>query len=81
MAPRLQNIIVAESGANDGLGYPFLFIALYFIEFKDQPQKALDLWFGDTLLYVIGLSVAYGAVVGWVAMKILHWAEEKYEVF
>ncbi|KAJ2856708.1 Na+/H+ antiporter, partial [Coemansia erecta] len=26
---RLRNILTAESGANDGLGYPFLFFALY----------------------------------------------------
>ena len=29
----LQKIIVAESGANDGLGYPFLFVALYFVKY------------------------------------------------
>jgi NhaP-type Na+/H+ or K+/H+ antiporter len=27
----VRNIIVAEAGANDGLGFPFLFIALYLI--------------------------------------------------
>jgi NhaP-type Na+/H+ or K+/H+ antiporter len=27
----VRNIILAESGANDGLGYPFLFIAIYLI--------------------------------------------------
>ena len=29
----LQKIIIAESGANDGLGYPFLFLPLYLIKF------------------------------------------------
>lgn len=29
----LQKIIIAESGANDGLGYPFLFLALYLIKY------------------------------------------------
>jgi NhaP-type Na+/H+ or K+/H+ antiporter len=29
----LQRIIIAESGANDGLGYPFLFLALYLIQY------------------------------------------------
>ena len=28
----LQKIIIAESGANDGLGYPFLFLPLYLIK-------------------------------------------------
>lgn len=27
----LKNIILAESGANDGLGFPFLFLALYLL--------------------------------------------------
>lgn len=33
---QLQRIILAESGANDGLGYPFLFLALYIIKYTGQ---------------------------------------------
>jgi NhaP-type Na+/H+ or K+/H+ antiporter len=81
----LQKIIVAESGANDGLGYPFLFIALYLIKYTGQgglgqsggAQKAIGLWFGETWGYTIILSVIYGATVGWIAKELLHWAEEK----
>ena len=29
----LQRIIIAESGANDGLGYPFLFLPLYLLKY------------------------------------------------
>lgn len=32
----LQKIIVAESGANDGLGYPYLFFALYLIKYTGE---------------------------------------------
>jgi len=77
----LQRIIIAESGANDGLGYPFLFFALYLIKYQDPgPQgvaTAMGLWFGETWGYTIILSVIYGAVVGWVAKDLLHWAEER----
>jgi NhaP-type Na+/H+ or K+/H+ antiporter len=76
----LQNIIIAESGANDGLGYPFLFLALYLIKYNDQEHgvsTTLGLWFGDTWGYTILLSAIYGAVVGWLAKELLHWAEEK----
>jgi len=81
----LQKIIIAESGANDGLGYPFLFIALYFIKFcgdggagqEGGAGEALRLWFGETLGYTILLSIVYGATVGWIAKELLHWAEEK----
>ena len=81
----LQKIIIAESGANDGLGYPFLFIALYLIKYtgdhgNGQPggaAKAMGYWFGETWGYTILLSVVYGITVGWIAKELLHIAEDK----
>ena len=83
----LQQIITAESGANDGLGYPFLFFALYLIKYvggggvvpaeDGGARRAMALWFGETWGYTILLSVAYGAAVGWLAKELLHWAEER----
>ncbi|KAK2863647.1 hypothetical protein FQN49_004127 [Arthroderma sp. PD_2] len=75
----LQRIIIAESGANDGLGYPFLFFAMYLIQYNGEggALKAMGLWFGETWGYTILLSIVYGATVGWVAKELLHWAEEK----
>ncbi|KAK2924197.1 Cation/H exchanger [Fusarium oxysporum f. sp. vasinfectum] len=69
----LQYLITAESGANDGLGYPFLFLALYLIKFTGAAATsggaadAMGLWFGMTWGYTIFLSVIYGAVVGWLS--------------
>ncbi|PQE12846.1 Na H antiporter protein [Rutstroemia sp. NJR-2017a BBW] len=81
----LQKIIVAESGANDGLGYPYLFLALYLIKYTGEggagqsggARTAMGLWFGETWAYTIILSVIYGATVGWIAKELLHWAEER----
>lgn len=81
----LQKIIVAESGANDGLGYPFLFLALYIIKYtggeglgqEGGARTAMGLWFGETWGYTIILSVIYGTTVGWIAKELLHWAEER----
>jgi sodium/hydrogen antiporter len=80
----LQNLIIGESGANDGLGYPFLFIALYLIQYIGDggasvpggAAKAIGLWFGETIGYTIILSVVYGAVVGLLAKRLLWWAEK-----
>ncbi|KAL8728244.1 MAG: hypothetical protein Q9166_005547 [cf. Caloplaca sp. 2 TL-2023] len=92
----LQKVIITESGANDGLGYPFLFIALYLIKYTGLggegqpggPRLAMAYWFGETWFYVIVLSVIYGATVGLLASRLLHWAEdrkfvdrESYQVF
>lgn len=71
----LQKIIIAESGANDGLGYPFLFLALYLMKYNGGHDggvgKAMSLWFGETWGYTIILSVVYGASVGWIAKELL----------
>lgn len=67
----LQRVMIAESGANDGLGYPFLFLALYIVEYSGSGD-ALDAassraimahWFGETWAYEILLSIVYGVVV------------------
>lgn len=78
----LQQIIIAESGANDGLGYPFLFLALYLIKYVGTGAAvevsaggagtAMGLWFGETWGYTILLSVVYGATVGWIAKELLY---------
>ncbi|KAI0025736.1 Sodium/hydrogen exchanger family-domain-containing protein [Xylariomycetidae sp. FL0641] len=81
----LQKIIIAESGSNDGLGYPFLFLALYLIKYIGDGGKqvsgggglAIGLWFGETWGYTIILSVIYGAVIGWIAKELLHYCEER----
>ncbi|PWY65293.1 hypothetical protein BO70DRAFT_366735 [Aspergillus heteromorphus CBS 117.55] len=81
----LQRIIVAESGANDGLGYPFLFFAMYLLKYVGMngegysggAGKAMALWFYETWVYTILLSVVYGITVGWASRELLHWAEEK----
>ena len=81
----LQKIIIAESGANDGLGYPFLYLALYIIKYTQdegagQPggiSKAMGYWFGEIWGYTILLSIIYGITVGWIAKELLHFAEER----
>ena len=83
--PDLQNIIVAESGANDGLGYPFLFLALYLIKYYSQggagesggAGKAIGYWFGITWGYEIIMSTLYGGLVGFVFRHALKWAEKR----
>ncbi|KAK2596227.1 hypothetical protein QQS21_006319 [Conoideocrella luteorostrata] len=79
----LQDLIVAESGTNDGLGYPFLFFALYLIKYvgagatEGGAGDAMGLWFAYTWGYTIILSIIYGAVVGWVAKEMLYFAEKR----
>jgi NhaP-type Na+/H+ or K+/H+ antiporter len=77
----LQKIVIAESGTNDGLGYPFLFLPLFLIRYAESGNysagTAVGMWFYETWIYQIVLSIVYGAVVGWIAKELLHWAEQR----
>ncbi|KAI0020307.1 Na/H antiporter [Xylariomycetidae sp. FL0641] len=78
----LQRLVVAESGANDGLGYPFLFLALHLVQFHRGPGDgtgagvalALREWLAETWGWVIAFSIVYGAAVGVLARVLLFWA-------
>ncbi|GAA5813344.1 hypothetical protein MFLAVUS_006821 [Mucor flavus] len=70
----IRNALSAESGANDGMGFPFLFFALFLIS-EPQVGTAIGKWVYITLLFQIVLSCIIGLVVGFVARKILQWSE------
>ncbi|OAL23750.1 hypothetical protein AYO20_10896 [Fonsecaea nubica] len=76
----LQSLITAEAGLNDGLGYPFLFFALYCIKHsgsKGFPLDMLTSWLGGTWGYVVIVSVVYGVVVGYAARKLFFAARRR----
>jgi NhaP-type Na+/H+ or K+/H+ antiporter len=70
----LRRIIVAESGANDGFGYPFLFLALCI--FRYSGTKIASQWIVYTVIYQIILGVAYGGVVGFIGQELVHRAHK-----
>lgn len=63
------------SGANDGLGYPFLFLAVYLIQMDIGP--AIGKWAYWIMAFNILLSVVIGFVVGYIARKLLKYCEQK----
>lgn len=71
-----SSIYLLYSGANDGMGFPFLFLALFLLN-EDSVGSAIGKWVYITCLFQIVLSCVIGAVVGWVACKALQWSEKK----
>lgn len=71
--PHLQNLLSAESGANDGAGYPFLFLSLYLLNYP--VGEAIGKWFYLNIAYNIILSCIIGFVAGYVAKRLLKFAE------
>ncbi|GAA5931447.1 uncharacterized protein JCM15063_001470 [Sporobolomyces koalae] len=75
----VRDIISAESGANDGLGYPFLFLAIFLMERPGSGSinASLQHWFVTTWIYQILLACVIGAVIGWIARKTLKEAHRR----
>ncbi|KAL1921827.1 uncharacterized protein VTP21DRAFT_10469 [Calcarisporiella thermophila] len=74
--PHVRNILSAESGANDGLGFPFLLLAVYLLKYQSVGE-AIGRWMYMVLLYQIALSIVIGFVVGYVARKLLYYAKQR----
>lgn len=78
----VRHILLAESGANDGLGYPFLFIAVYLMartgqDYGETVGDEVWRWFYSVIIYEVLLSAVYGAVIGFVFKILLRWAAER----
>lgn len=70
---RIRHTISFESGVNDGLGY--LFVFLPFLLLTRPPGEALTRWLTHTLVWQVGMATLFGLLLGYVAGKLLGWAE------
>lgn len=75
---RIRHPLSAESGANDGLAYPFVFLSILMIQ--KPPVEALSHWFGRTLLWEVLGAVLAGALIGYAAGRLLEWAESLHTI-
>ncbi len=69
---RLRNVLSAESGANDGLALPFVMLPLLLLE--ATPRDAFTEWLGRTVLWEVGVATLLGALLGFLATRLLHWS-------
>ncbi|KAJ9480325.1 Na(+)/H(+) antiporter [Pseudozyma hubeiensis] len=76
VSPRIRNLISAESGANDGFGYPFLFLAVHLLKYESTTQ-ALTAWILKTCLYTVGGAIVYGIVVGYISRKLIEFSTDR----
>ncbi|KAG2221152.1 hypothetical protein INT45_004461, partial [Circinella minor] len=71
----IRHLLAAESGANDGLGFPFLFLAIYLIQLSTG--DALLTWGYQIMFYEVTVSIICGAIIGYLARKVLRFSHEK----
>ena len=63
--------LTAEAGLNDGLAFPFVYLAIFIAAASDGTAAWIGEWFGIYLIYKIALGAAAGAAMGWLLGRIL----------
>ncbi|POS88196.1 Cytochrome P450 [Erysiphe pulchra] len=65
----LRDLLSAESGANDGMAFPFIYLALYLIEDRHDANKVAYSWFVLTILYECVFGCIYGFIIGYIGRQ------------
>lgn len=75
----LRDLLSAESGCNDGMAFPFIYLALYLIKHmkKGHAGEAIKEWFLLTILYECIFGAIYGLVIGYAGRRAIRAAENK----
>lgn len=79
---RLRDLLSAESGCNDGMTFPFIYLPIYIIRYRYNPaapdqgagQVAFH-WFCYTLLYECVFGSVFGAIVGYASRHLVKLAD------
>lgn len=75
---RIKHMIAAESGCNDGISFPFLFIGIFTIMESTSADVAKK-WFLMTILWQCVFGIFIGMVIGIASNKVLRFsATRKY---
>jgi sodium/hydrogen antiporter len=72
----LRDVLSAESGCNDGMAFPFIYLALYIIEFKNEPHEVAKNWLVITILYECVFGAFYGFTIGYIGRHGIKYAEK-----
>ncbi|KAF8535761.1 Sodium/hydrogen exchanger family-domain-containing protein [Trichophaea hybrida] len=73
----LRDLLSAESGCNDGMAFPFIYLSLYLIKYRPNATEVFEHWFCLTVLYECLFGAIYGVCVGYVGRHAIKFAERK----
>jgi NhaP-type Na+/H+ or K+/H+ antiporter len=71
---RISHAISFDSGANDGVGY--LFVFLPFLMLTMPAGEAISHWLTKTLLWEVGAATLLGILIGFAGAKLLQQSEQ-----
>lgn len=73
----IRDLLSAESGCNDGMAFPFIYLALYLIHYNLDAKHVVQHWICNTILYECIWGAVYGVLVGYIARQAIKLAERK----
>ncbi|KAI8952390.1 alkali metal cation/H+ antiporter Nha1 C terminus-domain-containing protein [Xylaria longipes] len=71
----LRDLLSAESGCNDGMAFPFVYLALYLIQDNLAARDTTFHWFVYTIIYECIFGAFYGFIIGYIARHGIKYAE------
>jgi sodium/hydrogen antiporter len=71
----LRDLLSAESGCNDGMAFPFIYLALYLIHYHLGAREVTFNWLVITVLYECVFGAFYGVAVGYIGRHMIKAAE------
>ena len=73
----LRDLLSAESGCNDGMAFPFIYLSYYLIHYHIKADKVVYHWLCNTVLYECIFGAIYGVLVGYMARHAIKLADRK----
>ncbi|OKL58081.1 hypothetical protein UA08_06622 [Talaromyces atroroseus] len=73
----LRDVLSAESGCNDGMAFPFIYLSLSIIRYRPHANEVALHWICNTILYECVAGAVYGFLVGYIARHMIRFAEKK----
>ena len=73
----LRDILSAESGCNDGMAFPFIYLSYYLIHYHLDAKHVTFHWFCNTILYECIFGAVYGVLIGYLGRHAIKWADRK----
>lgn len=72
----LRDLLSAESGCNDGMAFPFIYLALYLIQYNLKAGPVTFHWLVYTILYECIFGAFYGFCIGYIGRHGIKYAEK-----
>jgi Na(+)/H(+) antiporter len=73
----LRDLLSAESGCNDGMAFPFIYLSLYLLRYDLGGKEVVYHWICFTILYECIFGAFFGVMVGYIGRHAIKWAERK----